>query len=168
MGDKSNKITMTRGRWTVLAVVVILCALAGFSVYHFAHAQAMSAGTSFVAHHDDGILPASTDSDSLLVMETDGSVSSIDSPLKVSAASDEDDKAITLVTEFFPTSRMLFIYVDGELVDTQDEPHDRTVVHLSGNQLSSGEHKVEAVQYAGDSTVSTVTTYKTSSYVVSR
>ena len=150
---------------TVAVALAVLCVPVGLSSCTAGSAKAAGATTlgqtRKVGH---GRKP---DADELLVSRTDDSTSAYGKPMQVSAPSDGSGVPVTLVTEFFSTSRFLFIYVDGDMVEVQETPKDRTVVPLSGDRLSEGTHTVEAVQYAGDSPAATVTMYKTAQYVVS-
>lgn len=160
-----------RGRTTavkgmaVAAALAVLCVPVGLSSYTSGSAKATGATTlgqtQKVSH---GRKP---DADELLVIRADDSTSAYGKPMQVTVPSDDSEVPVTLVTEFFSTSRFLFIYVDGDMVEVQETPKDRTVISLSGDRLSPGTHSVEAVQYAGDSPAATVTMYKTAQYVVS-
>lgn len=160
-----------RGRTTavkgmaVAAALAVLCVPVGLSSCASGSAKATGATTlgqtQKVSH---GRKP---DADELLVIRADDSTSAYGKPMQVTVPSDGSEVPVTLVTEFFSTSRFLFIYVDGDMVEVQETPKDRTVVALSGDRLSPGTHSVEAVQYAGDSPAATVTMYKTAQYVVS-
>ncbi|MEY8436444.1 hypothetical protein AAK967_01695 [Atopobiaceae bacterium 24-176] len=161
-----------RGRATAvkaLAVAAALCALClpvGLSACSSGHGAASGATTTLgktqkVAH---GRKP---DSDELLVIRTDDSTSAYGKAMQVKASADGSKVPVTLVTEFFSSSRFLFIYVDDAMVEVQETPKDRTVIQLSGDRLEPGTHTIEAVQYAGDSPAATVTMYKTAQYVVS-
>lgn len=106
------------------------------------------------------------DSDSALVMRTDSSVSSEDTPLKITADDPNAHYDVTVLTQDFSTSRAVYIYVDGSTVVASQQPQDKTVITLSGSQITSGYHMVEAVQYAGNSPTATVTMYKKNTYLV--
>ncbi len=150
----------------VAAALCVLCLPAGLSACTSGQASASGSTTTLgktqkVAH---GRKP---DSDELLIIRTDDSTSAYGKAMQVKAPKDGAEVPVTLVTEFFSSSRFLFIYVDDAMVEVQETPKDRTVIQLSGDRLAPGTHTVEAVQYAGDSPAATVTMYKTAQYVVS-
>ena len=58
------------------------------------------------------------------------------------------------------------IYIDGMLSTKEQLGDSQGSLDLSGDSLSIGTHKVEAVQYENDDVDGAVTTYKTASYEV--
>ena len=106
------------------------------------------------------------DSASALVMRTDSSVSSEGVPLKITVDDPSAHYDVTVLTQDFSTSRAVYIYVDGSTVVATQQPQDKTIITLSGSQLTSGYHTVQAVQYAGNSPTATVTMYKENTYLV--
>ena len=106
------------------------------------------------------------DSDSVLIMRTESSISSADTPLKIAVGDSSGYYDVTVLTQDFSTSRAVYIYVDGSTVVATQQPQDKTVITLSGSQITSGYHTVEAVQYAGNSPTATVTMYKKNTYLI--
>lgn len=62
----------------------------------------------------------------------------------------------------FDGTKMTHIYVDGVEVMTEQLANTQGSIELSGNMLSIGSHKVEAVQFENDNVV----TYKSCNYEV--
>lgn len=106
------------------------------------------------------------DSNSALIMRTENSVSSADTPLKIQVADPSAHYDVTVLTQDFSASRAVYIYVDGSTVVATQLPQDKTIITLSGSQITTGYHTVEAVQYAGNSPTATVTMYKKNTYLV--
>lgn len=149
----------------VAVALAVLCVPVGLSSCTSGSAKAT--GTTTLGQTQKVSHGRKPDADELLVIRTDGSTSAYGKPMQVTAPPDGSEVPVTLVTEFFSSSRFLFIYVDDDMVEVQETPKDRTVISLSGDRLSQGMHTVEAIQYAGDSPAATVTMYKTAQYTVS-
>ena len=85
----------------------------------------------------------------------------------VSASSDMQIKQIGINANGYDGSMMAYIYIDGNLVDKQQLSDSQSTLDLSGDSLSEGTHKVEVVQYTGDTvSADNVATYQTMQYEI--
>lgn len=85
----------------------------------------------------------------------------------VSASSDMQIKQIGINANGYDGSMMACIYIDGNLVDKQQLSDSQSTLDLSGDSLSEGTHKVEVVQYTGDTvSADNVATYQTMQYEI--
>lgn len=84
----------------------------------------------------------------------------------VYAAADTSLLQIGYETTGMNGGSLSYIYVDGMLLTKEQLSDSQGTLDLSGDSLSVGTHKVEAVQYENDATDGSVTTYKTASYEV--
>lgn len=85
----------------------------------------------------------------------------------VSASSDMQIKQIGINANGYDGSMMAYVYIDGNLVDKQQLSDSQSTLDLSGDSLSEGTHKVEVVQYTGDTvSADNVATYQTMQYEI--
>jgi len=62
---------------------------------------------------------------------------------------------------------MAYIYIDGSFADKQQLSDSQATLDLSGESLTEGVHKVEVVQYTGDTvSADNVATYQTMQYEI--
>ena len=66
----------------------------------------------------------------------------------------------------FNGSALSYIYIDGMLVEQEQLGDTQSSLELTDELLSVGIHKVEVVQYEGDSVEGTVITYNSASYEI--
>lgn len=73
---------------------------------------------------------------------------------------------ITLVLEGVPADKNTYVYVDGQEAATLDESSGTADLELEDEQLSSGEHSVEFVQFDSNKPSGQVTFYRVGRYMV--
>nr|DAJ00225.1 MAG TPA: protein of unknown function (DUF4969) [Caudoviricetes sp.] len=85
----------------------------------------------------------------------------------VSASSDTQIKQIGINAHGYDGTMMAYIYIDGSFADKQQLSDSQTTLDLSGESLTEGVHKVEVVQYTGDTvSADNVATYQTMQYEI--
>ena len=82
----------------------------------------------------------------------------------VSASSDTQIKQIGINAHGYDGTMMAYIYIDGSFADKQQLSDSQATLDLSGESLTEGVHKVEVVQYTGD----TVSDHAVRNQVLSR
>lgn len=85
----------------------------------------------------------------------------------VSASSDTQIKQIGINAHGYDGTMMAYIYIDGSFADKQQLSDSQSSLDLSGESLTEGVHKVEVVQYTGDTvSADNVATYQTMQYEI--
>lgn len=101
-----------------------------------------------------------------IVLSTSGGTSENGNVPVVYVSPDDTLLQIGLDSYEFDGSKLSFIYIDGMLVSKEQLSESQTTLDLSDQALTSGTHKVEVLQYDGDSPESSYVTYKTASYEI--
>lgn len=88
-------------------------------------------------------------------------------PLNLTINPDGRSAEVSVITENLSEQTPLYVYVDGELVKTFENPGRGGLLSLTSAQLTQGEHTVTFVQYDDGTSAGTITFYRTSLYSVS-
>ncbi len=73
---------------------------------------------------------------------------------------------ITLVLEGVPADTITYVYVDGQEAATLNKSSETADLELKDEQLDSGEHSVEFVQFDSNKPSGSVTFYRVGRYRV--
>lgn len=73
---------------------------------------------------------------------------------------------ITLVLEGVPADTITYVYVDGQEAATLNKSSETADLELKDEQLDSGEHSVEFVQFDSNKPSGSVTFYRVGRYMV--
>ena len=85
----------------------------------------------------------------------------------VGASSATVIKQIGINAKGYDGTMMAYIYIDGVFADKQQLSDSQSSLDLSGDSLTEGVHKVEIVQYTGDTvSADNVATYQTMQYEI--
>ena len=164
----------TAGLCVMLALALALAGCAGEDTSASASASNLSAGyqTASDAAGAGGDIDGSgrvhygymPDDDELLTIRTeDDQTTGLG---KVPVIEPTDPQLLTVYLSGFATSREVFVSIDGSLIGAFPVEDVRAELQVTGSQLESGTHSVEACQYAGNDPTATCTQYKCCQYAV--
>lgn len=129
-------------------------------------AEASAPGETSVAE----TIPAgdfSSSGDGVVYLSTAGGTTEDGNIPVVGASSDTVIKQIGINAKGYDGTMMAYIYIDGVFADKQQLSDSQSSLDLSGDSLTEGVHKVEIVQYTGDTvSADNVATYQTMQYEI--
>ena len=105
--------------------------------------------------------------DGIVYLENASGTTKNGKPIEEHVSSDTTMAQIVYIAEEFNSARPTYIYVDGRLNCKKRLTEDcKGTFNISGEDLASGTHLVEFVQYKGKPSAVNVLTHKTAKYMI--